>query len=256
MATPTKQDVVTEGLDLLIDFWKDKPKARGLLETPLRELQQVEDTIFQLLEDRGILVAVGEQLNNYGRLYSVPRAGMEDMEYRLAILRRIAINNSDGTEPVILDILASITGCPSPQLFEHYPAFFMGYVDRRATRNLAVTLDEIAAAGVGTLLMFDDEGDSFVGSEIIPSQDLIFTNNNEAIELDDGSLLATPSYVEVWSSNHSFLPEEGEDTLNPMAEVFDTSQFIVEAGILTTNNNEAIELDDGSILAWKLTTGL
>ena len=55
MATPIKQDVVAEGLDFLIDFWKDKPKAQGLLETPLRELQQVEDTIFQLLEDRGIL---------------------------------------------------------------------------------------------------------------------------------------------------------------------------------------------------------
>jgi len=256
MATPIKQDVVAEGLDFLIDFWKDKPKAQGLLETPLRELQQVEDTIFQLLEDRGILVAVGEQLNNYGRLYNVPRAGMEDDEYRLAILRRIAINNSDGTEPVILDILASITGCPSPQLFEYYPAFFMGYVDRRATRNLAITLDKIAAAGVGTLLVFDDEGDSFVGSEILSSQDLILTNNNEAIELEDGSLLATPSYIESWSNEHSFLPEMDEEIINPMAEIFDTAEFIAEAGILTTNNNEAIELSDGSILAWKLTTGL
>lgn len=256
MATPIKQDVVANGLDFLIDFWKDKPKAQGLLETPLRELQQVEDTIFQLLEDRGILVAEGEQLNNYGRLYSVPRAGMEDDEYRLDILRRIAINNSDGTEPVILDILASITGSPIPQLFEHYPAFFMGYVDRSATRSLAATLDEIAAAGVGTLLMFDDEGDSFVGSEILPSQDLIFTTNNEAIELDDGSLLSTASYVESWSNEHSFLPEMEEEVINPMAEIFDATEFVAEAGIIYTNNNEAIALNDGSILAWKLTTGL
>ena len=47
-----------------------------------------------------------------------------------------------------------------------------------------------------------------------------------------------------------------EEIINPMAEIFDTAEFIAEAGILTTNNNEAIELSDGSILAWKLTTGL
>jgi len=250
------KDLVEEGLGYLIDFWKDKPIYRGILESYLREAQNIEDVVFRLLRERSISTAAAAQLDVVGNNEGEARQGKLDEPYRAAILRRIAISNSDGTIPVILDILSSISGSPIPNIFEHYPASFHAYIDRGPSHSLAVILNQSAAAGVGTELMFDDEGDSFVGSEIIEKEYVAVFENEDIFIVDSGGTEYTLSYSgdnNISSGGKSYLPEDVQtESINPMCDIIDANTFYGEAGIIILENGNALALENGDLLEYQI----
>jgi hypothetical protein len=250
------KDVVVEGLDYLIDFWEDKPLYRGTLESYLREAQNLEDATYALLTERGIYTAIGTQLDVIGNNEGEARQGLEDEPYRAAILRRIAINSADGTTPVILDILSSISGSPVPNIFEHYPASFHAYIDRGLTHALAKILNESAAAGVGTTLMFDNEGDSFIGSEIIEQEyAAVFEDGDIFIVTDTGTdyTLVYSGDRDISTNGRSYLPEDVQaESINPMCDVIDDTAFFGEIGVLLLENDDALELENGDLLEYQI----
>lgn len=259
MAEIQPKDLVEEGLGYLIDFWKDKPIYRGILESYLREAQNIEDVVFRLLRERGIYTAIGAQLDVVGNNLGEARQGRLDEPYRDAILRRIAINNSDGTTPVVLDILSSISGSPVPNLFEHYPASFHAYIDRGASNSLAVILNQSAAAGVGTTLMFDDEGDSFVGSELIEQDYVAVFEDNDVFIVDSGGTEYTLTYTsgkDVSSGGKSYLPEDVQtESINPMCDVVEALTVFGGLSILVLENRDALALENGDLLEYQIGIG-
>jgi hypothetical protein len=252
MASPESKDVVQEGLDFLIDFWKDKPKVQGLLKSQLREIQEIEDVAFQLLNERNVTDAVGAQLDVIGNLVGEQREGREDEPYRQAILLRISINRSDGTPPVILDILNLISGSPIPNLFEHFPASFHAYVDRGASHNLARTLKEVSAAGVDTRLIFDDNANSFIGARSIP-EEVLMQLESDAFEVDSEiNYLAVEGDRIFPFGNRSVLSHSKEVAegiiKNPMAKTINETAYVIERNVFQLEEDSILEIDEGFIL--------
>jgi hypothetical protein len=256
MALPTTKDVVGEGLNRLINQWKDKPVVQGLLKSYLENIQPLEDASFQLLDERGIHSAIGEQLDILGLLVGELRRGREDEEYRQAILNRIALNKSDGTPEVILEILSAITLTPLPHLWEHYPANIHAFVDRNVSNETAATLGDASPAGVSTRLMFDRLGNSFRGADIVSAAfDLVLENLDE-LEVDDGveiAVLGVTSNKVVPLSTNSFLPDLlNIQTINPLCEVIDDRSFNAEVGDLLLENDDNLALENGDILGYQI----
>ena len=256
MATPEVKNIVEDGLDLLIDFWKDKPVAQGLLKSQLTEIQKIRDIAFQLLNERSVYTAVGVQLDVIGSLVGEERQGKTDEPYRDAILTRISINRADGTPPVILDILNLLSGSEVPNIFEHFPASFHAYVDRGASHNLAKTLKDISAAGVDTRLIFDDGATSFIGARTLPSEELV-TLEGSAFEVD-----SNPSYFTVEGDkiypyeNRSSLPHSKELALgiikNPMAKTINATSFIVDIGVFDSGEDFIFSPEPGVIFEYTI----
>jgi hypothetical protein len=69
-------------------------KIVALLATPF---QSLENALQQLLFERSIDTAVGEQLNVIGRLVGQPRNGLGDDDYRRYCRARVATNRANGT---------------------------------------------------------------------------------------------------------------------------------------------------------------
>lgn len=122
MAVITKTNQVQEAISRLATIWKDKPVVLGLLEAYINSVQAIEDTYDQMLNERGIDVAIGAQLDVLGLIVGQPRSGQDDTTYRDAIKLRVAINNSDGTEPTISTLLQQLTGADTVIFETDFPA--------------------------------------------------------------------------------------------------------------------------------------
>ena len=122
MAIVTKMDQVVLGVSRLIHQWQDKPVVVALLTSFLLSVQQIEDTYDQLLNERGIDTAIGAQLDVLGLIVGELRDNRLDEPYRSAIKLRIAINNSDGTEPVVVSLLKQLSSADTVIYQDVYPA--------------------------------------------------------------------------------------------------------------------------------------
>ena len=173
MTLPVAQDVVERGLSRLLWQWEDSPLLRGMLESYLTAGQEIEDAFFQLLSERGINEAIGAQLDVLGDIVGEARQGREDDKYRLAILSRGLINNSNGTPEELLEIVATATGATAPALWEHFSGTTMLYVEHGASPLVAHAMQNASPAGTYTALMFDIDQDSFIGSEVAFSDNIL-----------------------------------------------------------------------------------
>ncbi len=75
-----------------------------LLTALLTPVQDVENALQQLLTERSVDVAVGEQLDVLGRLVGQLRGGYEDDLFRRLIRARISVNRSKGTISDVLTV--------------------------------------------------------------------------------------------------------------------------------------------------------
>lgn len=76
--------------------------VRKLVTAFAAPVQDIEDALQQLLVQRTVTTAEGEQLNVLGRLVGQPRNAMSDDDFRRMIRARISVNRSKGT---IADVL-------------------------------------------------------------------------------------------------------------------------------------------------------
>lgn len=169
MSVPIKSDVTSNGLDRLLSQWEGKQAITGLFQSYLDNIQSLEDMWFQLLEERDIYTAIGEQLDNLGAIVGEPRLGRPDEEYRQAILNRIATNASDGTPPKVLQILSLVTQGSTVTLFEHFPANVHYMTDGTTTDLTTQTMGSSSSAGVSVRVMVDNDSNSFIPATTITS---------------------------------------------------------------------------------------
>jgi hypothetical protein len=253
MATPVVQNSIQTGLDLLINYWKDKPVAQGLLKSKLREIQELEDVTFQLLNERNVTDAIGEQLNVIGYIVGEKREGRGDEEYRQAILTRISLNRADGTPPFILDTLNTLTGTSSPNIFEHFPASYHGYVDRKANHSVARILQSISPAGVESRLIFDDEGNSFSGAYSIPSTSPLEIESNTLFEIDSGFYLSLDDvqYIEAYEGKSTLDYSQDLQSTNPFSHTIRGDILFATKDLLEIESNTLFEIDSGFYLEFR-----
>jgi hypothetical protein len=119
------------------------------------QIQEIEDQAFQLLEDRALSTAEGEQLDQLGTVIGVERGSLDDDEYRIVLGAQITINTAHGTPEEIISVIAALTNSTQVQLNEFFPASievtFNGDPINAAT--LLSSFDKVVAAGVGRILI-------------------------------------------------------------------------------------------------------
>ncbi len=114
---------VEQGLDRRLEQYRNDPDLEQIMTSLLTRVQEAEDCLWEILNNRGVDTAIGVQLDVLGRLVGRGRGTLGDDAYRIAIKCQIAINRSSGT-PVDICLVA-ILSLPAGFVWtygEGYPA--------------------------------------------------------------------------------------------------------------------------------------
>lgn len=161
----------------LAQYLKDKPNAQALLNAINAQSQAVENALQQVLTERALPVAVGDQLDQIGTLVGLARAGASDNEYRSFLYGWIKSNKSSGTAPQLLEIFQLIIAAtptyaadvasflypvPVLTLIDEPPASFVILINTATDATLAAFLLTVLrrsrAAGVGGRMQYGPDG--------------------------------------------------------------------------------------------------
>jgi hypothetical protein len=115
---------IAEMLDRRLEEFRDKARFSAMLSLLGQQVQDLEDSLYQLLVETSLDVAVGAALDGIGDIVGEERSGRSDSAYRIAIRTRIILNQSEGTPENIIALALAISGETNAQLTEYFPASF------------------------------------------------------------------------------------------------------------------------------------
>lgn len=148
----------------LTEQFKDKAAVVALLKTWAAQVQDIEDSVYQLQLQRGLATATGINLDLLGAIVGQPRGGRNDTQYKLWIAGRVLVNKSRGKTPQIIAIAAKLCNGPV-RLREYPPAAFVIYCDRVIVGNDGVEIAKLLkiakAAGVRMHFVWYDSPTAF-----------------------------------------------------------------------------------------------
>ena len=147
-------DHVDRAIDMIVTRLK-KPRITGFIITAAYEIEQLEDTLWQMIAERLLATAVGVNLDQYGKLVGEPRNGLTDGDYRAFIEARILSNLSNGEVNRLTQILSVIGRSIGPVIYHPlYPAgMWFSYPtsspsDATTAARIVTQMTEVAPAGV------------------------------------------------------------------------------------------------------------
>lgn len=155
---------VQQALARLITQYRGKPNIIGLITAFVQQLQIIENSLSDMNILRYINDAVGQQLDNIGKIVGLPRPpGLSDSAYRLELLGQIKINISQGQPEQIIQVFLLFTMADQVRLFEEYPAEVLvessyNPPDQDTLNSILRILGQTAPAGVriNGLVVYDD----------------------------------------------------------------------------------------------------
>jgi hypothetical protein len=147
-------------------FW-GKPFVAALLAAFIEQIQELEDTLWQILELHTLAGADLPRLKVLGRIVGQPQLGFDTETYRTVIQARARANRSHGTGRDLLDVLGILLG------EGHYTLLNIGGavlyldalddIDAAGLAKVTVVLPDVRAAGVGLHFLFSPAiADAFV----------------------------------------------------------------------------------------------
>jgi hypothetical protein len=117
---------VLEGINHLIEFFRQGPRNQAALEAVLDQVQELENALWTFYSSFDPDTATGKALELLGRLVGEPQLGRSDDEYRAAIRVRVLVNASDGKPAQLYEIANGIFSWfdtpPTVRMYESYPA--------------------------------------------------------------------------------------------------------------------------------------
>lgn len=165
---PTKQtDHAGKAKANLLEQFKGVVNWEKLLDVYSRQIQDLEDMFFELIEKRFIDDAVGVQLDGLGRIIGASRNGLADEAYRVQLRVQIRINRSSGTVEDIISVVAllvAVTNTIHVRVFP--PASFVVTLNDAVAAvpvELVAPVGNARMAGVGTSIEYtqSDDDDTF-----------------------------------------------------------------------------------------------
>lgn len=154
-------DITTEALGRLIQQYQT-PNTGALIQALAAPAQDLEDALFQLLQNRWIATAVGAQLDVLGAIVGQARQAFTDTFYRLAIQARVLINRSSGGPEQLYSMLKLVIPAGATLALEYFPpaSFNMTIGGAALTYALGTLLASFVrqarAAGVGGWTVWSD----------------------------------------------------------------------------------------------------
>lgn len=137
-------DHVAQARDKLINQYKDKPRFEALQASYVRQLQDVEDCAWSIIEAFFLDTADEPRLEILGRIVGQPRRGETLATYRLLVGARIKVNRSDGQSADIIEIAQLLLPAIALEYQEYQPAAFQ----LRALSVLAADPDPVRVASM------------------------------------------------------------------------------------------------------------
>ena len=136
-------------LGRLYEQFKNATRLRDTIGPIIDQIQDLEDAFFEVLQERSLETAIGEQLDLLGTVIGLARAGRTDDQYRTALKVQIQVNLSQGEPNRILDVVESITDADL-LYFEFFPASFAIQIDGTIDDPLVLfdTVRRMKPAGV------------------------------------------------------------------------------------------------------------
>lgn len=128
MTLSEKTNHVSEAIDNLISQFKDKPNFQAFVTSLVNQVQELEVALNDLITERTLETAVGEQLDGIGEILGEDRQGRNDDDYRTALRARILLNVGSGTPEEIVELVSYLTDDKSNELTEYFPAAFTIFV--------------------------------------------------------------------------------------------------------------------------------
>ena len=148
---------VADGLKHLAYQFQDLPNFEAILIAWLNRIQEIEDVLWELIDERTIDAAVGVQLDGIGAIVGEPRLGKTDDKYRLFIKARRLVNLSSGTVPELIEILGLLTENTIEYRVEYPAGFSLIVADILALpESVALILSDAVVAGVAVHLNYAD----------------------------------------------------------------------------------------------------
>lgn len=108
----------------LITQYQESDNIKKIVTIYAKQVQDVEDAIKELLDERSIDSAIGYQLDLLGTILDEPRVGLGDDDYRLLLKAKIAQNVSEGTPEDIIGIFRMLLRPDEIFYNEVHPAGF------------------------------------------------------------------------------------------------------------------------------------
>ena len=135
---PKIENHVEQAQNNLITQFKNKVSIRALIETYVKQIQDIEAVFCQLLEDVRVDTATGVTLDNIGTIVAEARNGRTDSAYRTALFAKIRTLSSQGTIEDIIQVLEAATGGGViVTITEVFPARAVIEVDQTVTTPLS-----------------------------------------------------------------------------------------------------------------------
>lgn len=122
MSSPV--DHVAAAIALLPSQYRDLPGIRSWVTAIANRLNEVDAALEQINTMTRLSVAMGAQLDGWGRILSTPRQGLNDTDYRFLLYARVAGFNSLGTIPEMEQLYANMMGVLAVVAYEPYVAEF------------------------------------------------------------------------------------------------------------------------------------
>ncbi len=176
---PTRiTDHIEAAIARLISQFRDpKPVLHGMIYSYVEQIQELENTVWDVINHRLLDPAPGEsvgaegvQLDVLGKIVGQPRLALSDEGYRTAIKIRIRVNRSRGTSEDLLAILR--LAMPSPKVFVyseewiHASTVFVEDISVELAFTLLTSLFSARAAGYRAILTYNTDrvssGDMFL----------------------------------------------------------------------------------------------
>lgn len=146
-------DYVSRARDLLVEQFEDSDKFQAMVAAFSRQVQEVEDVLFDLRIKRYLSLAEGKQLDGIGEIVGEPRKGRNDVDYKLGINFRIFVNKSYG-QMEVLSKFTSLSLAPGTTytIEERFPAAVSLAIQALDINQLPKAIfekvDNLAAGGV------------------------------------------------------------------------------------------------------------
>lgn len=146
----------------LREYSKDDAVLLAFINAFARQVALIDAALLQLMEERHLEVAIGAQLDGWGRILEESRQGRDDDEYRAVLLLKIARIYSEGTERDLSSIFTTATNPASVEFSEVFPAGFslVAIEPDSAFSDAAIVeiIRQAKAAGVGAGYIAHTEG--------------------------------------------------------------------------------------------------
>lgn len=150
----------------LLQQYKGKAKIEALLAAlGSDQIQDLEDTLTQLLSRLVVDNSEGVQLDNIGKIVGQIRNGLDDATYRLFLHAKIGRNVSEGDIERVISVWKILAGAGIIQVIENFPAEVELFSDSPLSDELAAIalplMQDVVGAGIKVVSSVIIEGIPF-----------------------------------------------------------------------------------------------